>query len=276
MRKALILVVLAAGTALSTPALAQDGDPAVIERYQQLERQNQQRYEQRQQRREERQQAREERRERPVDAGIVPQADRRERREERREERQERRGDRQVSDVTREAWQGRPDDPNRERYERLARENAFRYGTPQQRQEVRDEIRRDRRQDRREERRERRRDRYDGFGSGWGSGYGSGWDLGWRNDRRYDWYGHRSYNRNLFRAPRYYSPYGQSYRYRRFGIGSILDSLFWGRNYWISDPWQYRLPRAPAGYVWVRYYNDVVLVDRFNGRIVDVIHDFFW
>jgi Ni/Co efflux regulator RcnB len=56
----------------------------------------------------------------------------------------------------------------------------------------------------------------------------------------------------------------------------VLDRLFWGRNYWISDPWQYRLPAAPYGYQWVRYYNDVLLVDTYNGRVVDVIYDFFW
>jgi Ni/Co efflux regulator RcnB len=56
----------------------------------------------------------------------------------------------------------------------------------------------------------------------------------------------------------------------------VLDRLFWGRNYWLNDPYQYRLPPAPYGYVWVRYYDDVLLVDTYNGRVVDVIHDFFW
>lgn len=101
------------------------------------------------------------------------------------------------------------------------------------------------------------------------------WDQNWRSDYRYDWQRYRDRNRSIFRVNPYYAPY-RGYGYRRYGVGSILDSLFWGRNYWISDPWQYRLPPAPAGYQWVRYYNDVLLVDTWNGRVVDVIYDFFW
>jgi hypothetical protein len=36
------------------------------------------------------------------------------------------------------------------------------------------------------------------------------------------------------------------------------------------------LPYAPAGTVWVRYYNDAVLVDTFTGEVLDVVYDFFW
>ena len=79
--------------------------------------------------------------------------------------------------------------------------------------------------------------------------------------------------RGGYRYGRY--PY-RGYRYNRFGIGSILESLFFGRNYWISDPWQYRLPLAPPGYQWVRYYNDVLLVDVYTGEVLDVIYNFFW
>lgn len=305
MRKALTLVVLAASTSLSVPAWAQEAteQDSHTARYERLERQNQQRYEQRQQRRE-----------RAADFDAVPQADRQAHRVEQRE--------RVVGPATRDAWQGHPDDPNRARYERLARENALRHGTPEQRREVREEIRQARRDRRSGHRHDPRygygygsgygydpRYRYGsgygydprygygsgygydpryGYGSGYGydprynygygSGYGSrysGWDLNWRRDPRYDWQGYRSYNRGIFRGSPYYSPY-RNHRYRRYGIGSVLDSVFRGRNYWIGDPWQYRLPPAPRGYVWVRYYNDVVLVDRFDGRIVDVIHDFFW
>jgi len=79
----------------------------------------------------------------------------------------------------------------------------------------------------------------------------------------------------VFRIQPYYSPY-RGYRYNRYGIGSILNRGLWGRNYWISDPYRYRLPPAPVGYQWVRYYNDVLLVDTWSGRVVDVIYDFFW
>jgi hypothetical protein len=183
---------------------------------------------------------------------------------------------------------------HRRRYERIERQNARENGTPAQldavidrqrafrqdrREDRRDDrgdwrgerrddrrdwrdVRRDWRQDRREDRRDWRQDRRE-------------WNRDWRRDQRYDWRGYRNYNRYAFRAPTYYSPY-RGYRYNRFSIGVILDRGFWGRNYWINDPFRFRLPPAPYGYVWVRYYNDVLLVDTYSGRVVDVIHEFFW
>jgi hypothetical protein len=102
------------------------------------------------------------------------------------------------------------------------------------------------------------------------------WNNGWRNDRRYNWQQHRNTYRNAYRAPRYYHPYGNGYQYRRFSVGFYLDSLFFGSRYWINDPWQYRLPPAYGSYRWVRYYDDVLLIDLRNGRVVDVIYDFYW
>jgi hypothetical protein len=101
------------------------------------------------------------------------------------------------------------------------------------------------------------------------------WNPGWRNDRRYDWRGYRQQYRNYYRPGRYHSPY-RDYSYRRFGIGITIGSAFYGSRYWINDPWQYRLPAAYGPYRWVRYYDDVLLVDLRNGRVVDVIYDFFW
>ncbi len=103
-----------------------------------------------------------------------------------------------------------------------------------------------------------------------------GWDQRWRNDQRYDWRGYRNQYQNRYRIGRYYNPYGYNYGYQRIGIGIYLDQLFFGRNYWLSDPWNYRLPTAPYGYRWVRYYNDVLLVDLRTGFVEDVIRDFFW
>jgi Nickel/cobalt transporter regulator len=113
----------------------------------------------------------------------------------------------------------------------------------------------------------------------WGSQNWNGnhrWNREWRNDRRYDWQRYRYSNRDLFRQPRYYSPYGNNYGYQRFGIGIYLDSVFFGSRYRISDPWRYRLPDAQWPYEWVRYHDDVLLVDTRTGYVVDVIHEFFW
>jgi hypothetical protein len=101
------------------------------------------------------------------------------------------------------------------------------------------------------------------------------WNHDWRNSQRYDWQDYRRYNRNIFHVGSYYAPY-YGYRYRRFSIGFFLEPLFFSQNYWVSDPWYYRLPPAPPGTRWIRYYDDVLLVDMYSGEVIDVINDFFW
>lgn len=101
------------------------------------------------------------------------------------------------------------------------------------------------------------------------------WNRDWRRDNRYNWYSYRTKHRNHYRLGSYYAPY-RSYSYRRLSIGFYLDSLFFSSRYWIADPWAYRLPPADGPYRWVRYYDDVLLVDIYSGEVVDVIHDFFW
>lgn len=103
-----------------------------------------------------------------------------------------------------------------------------------------------------------------------------GWSNNWRNDRRYDWRGYRSSNRHHYRLPRYYAPNGWGYGYRRFGIGSMLNSILYSSSYWINDPFYYRLPEVDGPYRWVRYYNDAILVDIYSGEVVDTIYDIFW
>lgn len=116
-----------------------------------------------------------------------------------------------------------------------------------------------------------------GYGRGdWrGDGRG-GWNRDWRRDQRYDWNRWRYANRNVFRLPRYYAPYGWNYGYRRFAVGAVMSSMLFAQSYWINDPWAYRLPDAYGDYRWVRYYNDALLVDVYSGEVVDVIHDIFW
>jgi Nickel/cobalt transporter regulator len=102
------------------------------------------------------------------------------------------------------------------------------------------------------------------------------WNRNWRGDNRYNWQSHRNQYRSYYNQPRYYNPYGNGYGYQRFSVGIYLNSLFFSSRYWINDPYEYRLPQAPYGYRWVRYYDDVILVDQRNGYVVDVIHNFFW
>jgi hypothetical protein len=101
------------------------------------------------------------------------------------------------------------------------------------------------------------------------------WDRGWRENQRYDWSSYRARNRTVFSSGRYYAPY-QNYSYRRLGVGFPLGSPFFGSQYWINDPYYYRLPEAYGPYRWIRYYDDVLLVDTYNGEVADALYDFFY
>lgn len=104
----------------------------------------------------------------------------------------------------------------------------------------------------------------------------SAWNRSWRSDRRYDWNGYRASNRGLYRMPRYYAPYGWDGGYRRFSSGIRLNTVLFAQDYWIADPWTYRLPPVDGPYRWVRYYNDALLVDLRYGQVVDVVYGIFW
>jgi hypothetical protein len=100
------------------------------------------------------------------------------------------------------------------------------------------------------------------------------WSSNWQRDPRYDWRRYRERNRSIFRVGSYYDPFG--WGYRRVNIGFTLYSGYYSRNYWLDDPWQYRLPPVYGPYRWVRYFDDAVLVDVYSGQVVQVIRDFFW
>ena len=171
-----------------------------------------------------------------------------------------RRGD--QPSVYPQAWQGNPNDPRLQHYRDLERRNqngGYDRGGRGDRDGRNWRNDRNDRDGRRGDRRNWRND----------------WNRGWRNDNRYNWNGWRGRNRHVFHLSPYYSPY-RNWSYRRFSIGLFLDSLFYNQRYWIGDPWQYRLPPAPYGTQWVRYYDDVLLVDIYSGEVIDAIYDFFW
>jgi hypothetical protein len=100
------------------------------------------------------------------------------------------------------------------------------------------------------------------------------WSTSWRNNNKYDWHNHRRHHRSLFHLGFYYDPFG--WGYSPYQIGWRLWPSYYSSRFWINDPWQYRLPYAPPGTRWVRYYDDAVLVDTWSGQVVDVIYNFFW
>ena len=95
-----------------------------------------------------------------------------------------------------------------------------------------------------------------------------------RQEAREDWRDYRQANRNVYRLPRYAAPRGHAYR--PIANGGVLRPAFYGRSYWIADPYRYRLPPANGVQRWVRYGNDVVLINTRNGRVQRVIPNFFW
>ena len=95
-----------------------------------------------------------------------------------------------------------------------------------------------------------------------------------RREARQDWRDYRKSHRDAYRRPAYVGPRG--YAYRPVGVGYRFQPHYYSSRYVIADPYRYRLPR-PAGYNrWVRYGNDVVLVNVRTGRVIEVHNGFFW
>lgn len=100
------------------------------------------------------------------------------------------------------------------------------------------------------------------------------WTGDWRHDHRYNWWDWRRRHRSHFHLGFYFDPFG--WNYRPYQIGWRLWPVYYSSRFWIDDPWSYRLPYAPPGYRWIRYYDDLILVDTWDGQVVDVIYNFFW
>jgi Ni/Co efflux regulator RcnB len=91
----------------------------------------------------------------------------------------------------------------------------------------------------------------------------------WRRD---DWRSYRNHNRALYSRGHWRAPFG----YRTFRPGVSIGVSYYSPNYYIADPYRYRLPGAGYGLRWVRHYDDALLVDVRRGRVVDVIRNFYW
>lgn len=140
--------------------------------------------------------------------------------------------------------------------------------------------RRDGRQDWRDNRRGDRqnwRDNRRGQQFAYRNGFrdGARWDRGWRNNNRFNWIDYRRSNRFLFRPGPFVAPFSGHF-YRPVGVGFVLDPLFFQPRFFLNDPWAFRLPPAGDRFRWVRYYDDVLLVDIFTGEVVDSLQNFFW
>lgn len=96
-----------------------------------------------------------------------------------------------------------------------------------------------------------------------------------RQEYREDWRHYRKTNGRVFRQGAYAAPV-RGWRYQPVAVGYRFQPVYYSQRYVIADPYRYRLPR-PANYSrWVRYGNDVVLVNTRTGRVTQVYRSFFY
>lgn len=101
----------------------------------------------------------------------------------------------------------------------------------------------------------------------------------WRNNNNWRNNQWTQYRRN-FNSPRrfnigiYHAPRG--YYYHRYSYGDRLPSLYFARNYWLTEFLLYGLFAPPPGLIWVRYGPDALLVDQYTGEIVQVRYNVFY
>lgn len=131
------------------------------------------------------------------------------------------------------------------------------------------------RQDQRDVRQDRRDVRQDVRRGDYRDARGDRQDL--RQDRqevRGDWRDYRRAHPDFYRNGAYAAPRG--YRYRPVTVGYRFEPTYYGRNYWVTDYNRYHLARPGYGQQWVRYGNDVVLINLRSGRVATVFNGFFF
>lgn len=81
--------------------------------------------------------------------------------------------------------------------------------------------------------------------------------------------------RDRHRRVVYVAPY-RNWSYRPVNVGYRLRPDFYGSRYYINDYGAYRLARPARFHRWIRYGDDLLLVDIRNGRVLNVIHYRYW
>jgi Ni/Co efflux regulator RcnB len=93
-----------------------------------------------------------------------------------------------------------------------------------------------------------------------------------RQEYREDWRDYRNSNRNVYARGHWHAPF----RYQNFREGVVIRPGYYSQRYWIAEPARYHLPPANGALRWVRHYDDALLVNVRNGRVVRVIRNFYW
>ncbi|MDB5499837.1 MAG: hypothetical protein JWP28_3868, partial [Phenylobacterium sp.] len=82
------------------------------------------------------------------------------------------------------------------------------------------------------------------------------------------------WSQQRYRLGAYRAPYG--YYSRAWAFGDFLPRGWYAEDYWLDDFGDYGLPYPPPGFEWVRVGGDALLIDRYSGRIVQVVRGIFW
>ena len=93
----------------------------------------------------------------------------------------------------------------------------------------------------------------------------------YREDLR-DYRQYRGNNRQAFRGPAFRA----NFRYQQFRPGVRIAPNYYGQRFVVNNYRNYRLPRPGARQVWVRHYNDMLLVNARSGTVLRVIPNFYW
>jgi len=87
-------------------------------------------------------------------------------------------------------------------------------------------------------------------------------------DARWDYHREvREYNRA--------HPWRANFRYQRFTVGQRIQPVYYSRTYVITDYGRFRWSRPGTHQVWVRHYNDALLVNTRTGRVIRVTYGAF-
>jgi Ni/Co efflux regulator RcnB len=70
--------------------------------------------------------------------------------------------------------------------------------------------------------------------------------------------------------------YPPGFAYRRWNTGAFLPPVFLAPPYYYVGYAPLGLGPPPAGYQWIRYGPDLLLVDTVTGRIADVVEGVFY
>lgn len=93
-----------------------------------------------------------------------------------------------------------------------------------------------------------------------------------RDDRREDWQRWRDSNRDAYRRGNWRAPF----RYRSFEIGVVMPRSYWHSRYYVNNWSAFRLPPPGRNLRYVRHYDDLLLINIRNGRVVRVYRNFYW